>query len=236
MNRAARFRGVVVAALTILFFVVIGVAAFARTGGTSAGERQIGSCTVRTAPEPGAVTTCPEQDLAGVRFATVDLRLADLHGADLRGSDLRDSVLYGADLQGANLRGADLRGVDLYSADLRGADLRDADLGSADLTVADISGAQIDGIDLSKAKLAGLTVTGTPLELADRTLQSPDGNPVTVPIRLDLPRGVSSTSCVRQDVQAPVGTTQVRCRMSTDADRGGRLDQRATITVTGPTP
>lgn len=120
MNRAARFRGVVVAALTILFFVVIGVAAFARTGGTSAGERQIGSCTVRTAPEPGAVTTCPEQDLAGVRFATVDLRLADLHGADLRGSDLRDSVLYGADLQGANLRGADLRGVDLYSADLRG--------------------------------------------------------------------------------------------------------------------
>ncbi len=234
MTGAARTRTVVVVVLTVLFFVVIGVAAFARTGGTSAGAHRVGSCAVRTAPQSGSVTTCPGQDLAGAGFATEDLRLADLHDADLRAADLADAVLFGADLRGADLRGADLGGADLYGADLSGADLRDADLHAAVLTKADVSDARIDGIDLTAAKISGLTVRGTPLELADRTLRSADGQPVAVRIRLDLPRGVTSTSCVRQVVEAPVGTTEVRCRMSTDA-RGGRLDQRATVTVTGPT-
>ncbi|WIE73716.1 pentapeptide repeat-containing protein [Curtobacterium sp. MCJR17_020] len=235
MTGSSRLRTVVVLALTVLFFVVIGVAAFARTGGTSAGERRVDSCTVRIAPQPGSVTTCSDQDLAGADFATEDLRLADLRGADLRGADLGASVLFGADLRGADLRGADLHGVDLYAVDLTGADLRDADLTGADLSGADISAARIDGVDLTDARIAGMTVRGTPLELADRALRSTDGRPLTVPIRLDLPRGVTSTSCVRQEVQAPVGATEVRCRMSTEARSGGRLDQRATITVTGPT-
>jgi hypothetical protein len=234
VTAAPRTRTVIVVALTVLFFVVIGVAAFARTGGTSAGERQVGSCTVRIAPQPEAVTTCVGQDLSGVDLATADLRLADLHGADLRGADLRQAVLFGADLRNADLRGADLHGVDLYSADLTGADLRQTDLSGANLVGADISDARLDGVDLTSAKIEGLTVRGTPMELADRRLHSPDGERVVVRIDLDLPRGVTSRSCVDRLLHAKVGVTEVRCRMSTDA-RQGRLDQRATITVSGPT-
>ncbi|PZF59944.1 hypothetical protein DEJ23_00300 [Curtobacterium sp. MCSS17_008] len=218
--------------LTVLFFVVIGVAAFARTGGTGAGERRVGSCVVQTVPQPGSVTTCARLDLTDADLATQDLRLADLHGASLRGADLRQAVLFGADLRGADLRGADLQGVDLYAADLTGADLRQASLVGANLVGADITDAHIDGVDLTDAKIAGLTVRGTPMELADRTVRSPDGERVSVRIQLELPRGVSSRSCVGQVVRADVGTTEVRCRMSTEA-REGRLDQRATITVTG---
>ncbi|WP_307860765.1 pentapeptide repeat-containing protein [Curtobacterium flaccumfaciens] len=233
MTAAPRTRTVIVMALTVLFFVVIGVAAFARTGGTSAGERQVGSCTVRIAPQPGSVTSCAGQDLGGVDLATEDLRLADLHGADLRGADLRQAVLFGADLRDADLRGADLHGVDLYSADLTGADLRQTDLSGANLVAADISNARLDGVDLTSAKIEGLTVRGTPMELADRRLRSPDGERVAVRVDLDLPRGVTSRSCVDRLLHAKVGVTEVRCRMSTDA-REGRLDQRATITVSGP--
>lgn len=233
MTASPRTRTVVVVALTVLFFVVIGVAAFVRTGGSASGSRTVGSCTVLTAPRPGSVTTCAGSDLADADLATDDLRLADLHGADLRGADLRDAVLFGADLRGADLRGADLRGVDLYEADLRGADLRGAAFVSANLVGADISDARIDGIDLTHAKIADLTVRGTPMHLADRAVVSEDGERVAVRIGLTLPRGVTSASCTDRVVRLPVGSTEVRCRMSTDA-RQGRLDQRATITVTTP--
>jgi uncharacterized protein YjbI with pentapeptide repeats len=133
-----------------------------------------------------------EHELAGIRFASANLKganlrkamlpWADLRQTNLEYADLQDAILKGADLSGANLSTANLEGATLVGAQLEGAlianaNLRQTNLAYADLQNAILKGANLSGVNLSTANLEGAMLKGAQLKgawIAGANLKSTD--------------------------------------------------------------
>jgi len=91
-----------------------------------------------------------EQDLAGARFARVDLRGAELEQVYLNGARMRDVDLSGIDIRGSLFEGSRMRGVELVDVEIYG-ELRHVTVNGVD--IAPLVEAELDRRMPERAKM-----------------------------------------------------------------------------------
>ncbi|WP_198163273.1 pentapeptide repeat-containing protein [Rhodococcus sp. WMMA185] len=166
----------------------------------------------------GANLTDAEMDFA--RLLSSDLAGADLTGASLKFARIFDANFNNANLTGANLTYAYLR-KNIINGEAR-ANFTDANLTDADLSNMELAGAELSGINLTGADLDHADLTGTVLIPSDTTVAVGESGNATVtwPTPPSL-TGTTFENCDRASGSSfPMGTTTVRCTVSTSAGQG----------------